>query len=104
MNCAKAQAVLTAFGLSFAQLEFFFTVDAGTWDSARKSLGQLVWRRVHWGCRSTGSDARMVRGCRLGLRMETDCSRQVLKLYTCLSMNRIWPLFVYLVFLPMKAL
>lgn len=37
----------------------------------------------------------MVRDCNLVLGMGRECSRQVLKLYTCLSMGRINQTFVF---------
>lgn len=73
---ARDQAALATFGLSFAQLELFVIVDAGTRDSARKSLGQLVWRKVHVGVGRLRCG--MVRSCcSLGLQMVRECSRQV---------------------------
>lgn len=43
----RGSGVLAAFGLSFAQLELLLRMQ-GTGASVGKSLGQLVWRRVHW--------------------------------------------------------
>lgn len=101
MKYARAQAVLAAFGLSFAQLELLVTVDVGTegtmpgraWDSwfGEGYTGDVGVGRLRY---------RVAKGCSLGLGMERVSSRQVLKLYTCLSMDRIRPLFSNLVFLP----
>lgn len=72
--------------------------------SERESLGQLVWRRAHWRCWSRKAQVQDGKGFQSWFGMGRECSRQVLKLYTSLSMDRIRPLFSNLVFLPMEAL